>query len=162
MPDYYNQDLMSKVAWYYYIEGMTQSDIGQKLGITRMRVIKLLAEAKNSGIIQFKIAKDKDDHLKIESDIKSTYGLQDVYVIPSCGDVSDLTESLAEAGAFYIADKLGENSYLNMGYGDTPSRLLNHLATITEKPLSIVSLTGGVNYYLPNAEIGRASCRERV
>ncbi len=39
-----------------------------------------------------------------------------------------------------------------MGYGDTPSRLLNHLATITEKPLSIVSLTGGVNYYLPNAE----------
>ena len=28
--------------------------------------------------------------------------------------------------------------------------MLNHLATIAETPISVVSLTGGVSYYLPN------------
>lgn len=31
------------------------------------------------------------------------------------------------AGAMYIADRLPENAFINMGYGDTPSRILNHL-----------------------------------
>ena len=40
--------------------------------------------------------------------------------------------------------------YIWVGYGDTPRRVLNHLATIAETPISVVSLTGGVSYYLPN------------
>ena len=48
------------------------------------------------------------------------------------------------------SDRLTENMFINMGYGDTPSRVLNHLATIAESPISVVSLTGGVSYYLPN------------
>ena len=37
-----------------------------------------------------------------------------------------------------------------MGYGDTPSRVLNNLATMAERPITCVSLTGGVSYYLPD------------
>ena len=50
----------------------------------------------------------------------------------------------------YIRDRLGENSFINIGYGNTPSRILNNLATITEHPLHCISLTGGVSYYLPD------------
>ena len=38
------------------------------------------------------------------------------------------------------------------GYGDTPSRILNYLAQRSESPINVISLTGGVNYYLPNTE----------
>jgi lsr operon transcriptional repressor len=148
----YTEDLIAKVAWYYYIESMTQQTISDRLGISRMRVIKLLDEARSTGVIQFKIAKDKGVQLQIEKQLRDKYGLQDAYVIPSPGSSSYLNEALAQAAAFYIADRLGENSFINMGYGDTLSRVLNHLATVTDKPVSIVSLTGGVNYYLPNAE----------
>ena len=148
----YTEDLIAKVAWYYYIESMTQQTISDRLGISRMRVIKLLDEARSTGVIQFKIAKDKGVQLQIEKQLRDKYGLQDAYVIPSPGSSGYLNEALAQAAAFYIADRLGENSFINMGYGDTLSRVLNHLATVTDKPVSIVSLTGGVNYYLPNAE----------
>ena len=50
----------------------------------------------------------------------------------------------------YINDRITDNTYINIGYGDTLSRVLNHLATVTEAPVSAVSLTGGVSYYLPN------------
>lgn len=51
----------------------------------------------------------------------------------------------------YILRRLEEGDFLNMGYGDTTSRVLNYLAMAAEKPLNVVSLTGGVSYYLPNA-----------
>ena len=38
----YEKNLMVKIAWYYYVENMTQQAIADQLNITRMRVIKLL------------------------------------------------------------------------------------------------------------------------
>ena len=38
----YEESLMAKTAWYYYSENMTQQNISEVLGISRMRVIKLL------------------------------------------------------------------------------------------------------------------------
>lgn len=50
----------------------------------------------------------------------------------------------------YIADRLGSNACINVGYGDTLSKTLNHLATLVETPVTCISMTGGVSYYLPN------------
>ena len=38
----------------------------------------------------------------------------------------------------YIHDRLDESSYINMGYGDTPGRILNHLANMSESPVNVV------------------------
>jgi DNA-binding transcriptional regulator LsrR (DeoR family) len=38
----YEESLMIKIAWYYYFENMTQQSVANMLGISRMRVIKLL------------------------------------------------------------------------------------------------------------------------
>ena len=49
----YEKNLMVKIAWYYYVENMTQQAIADQLNITRMRVIKLLEKARQTGIVQF-------------------------------------------------------------------------------------------------------------
>lgn len=146
----FEEELLIKAAWYYYIEEMTQQNIAEKLGISRMKVIKLLETAKSTGVIQFKISQEKSRRLRIEKKLVETWGLKDAFVIPTPDDSAVFNESLAKAAAMYIADRMTENTFINMGYGDTPSRVLNHLATITDHPVSIVSLTGGVSYYLPN------------
>ena len=86
---------------------------------------------------------------QVERELAAAYGLKDVFVVPSVPD-GDLNETIAKAAAMYISGRLTDNCFINMGYGDTPSRVLNNLATMTERPISCVSLTGGVNYYLPN------------
>ena len=48
----YEEALMIKTAWYYYLENMTQQKISELLGISRIRVIKLLEKARQTGIIQ--------------------------------------------------------------------------------------------------------------
>lgn len=146
----YEETLMIKTAWYYYLENMTQQRISELLGISRMRVIKLLEKARQTGIIQFKIREESANRMQLERKLMEHYGLKDVFVVPTNPNEEEKNETIAKAAAMYISDRLTENSFINLGYGDTLSRVLNNLATMMEHPISCVSLTGGVNYYLPN------------
>lgn len=146
----YDESLVIKTAWYYYLENMTQQRIAELLGISRIRVIKLLEKARQTGVIQFKIRKDSASRMQLEKKLCETYGLKDSFVVPTNPDEDGINETIARAAAMYIGDRLSEDTFINIGYGDTPSRVLNNLAMMTEKPVTCVSLTGGVNYYLPN------------
>ncbi|MGG7198507.1 sugar-binding transcriptional regulator [Clostridium butyricum] len=150
MDNNYEEVLMFKAAWYYYFHNMTQQKISDYLGISRMRVIKLLNKARADGIIQFKMKEDSTNLLKLEEKLAKAYSLKDTFIISSSPSEVDVNENVARAAAMYINNRLEDNALINMGYGDTQSRILNNLATMVEKPISIVSLTGGVNFYLPN------------
>ena len=146
----YEESLMVKAAWYYYFENMTQQAIADRLSISRMRVIKLLESARQNGIIQFRLRSDGVGMMEQSRALMEKYGLKDAFLIPSGDEETTINESIARAGAMYIADRLSDNACINVGYGDTLSRTLNHLATMVETPVTCVSLTGGVSYYLPN------------
>ena len=54
----FEEDLTAKIAWYYYIDNLTQQQIADLIGIPRLRVIKLLEKARQSGIVQFRISEN--------------------------------------------------------------------------------------------------------
>ena len=145
----YEEDLVSKVAWYYYIDNLTQQQIADQIGIPRLRVIRLLEKARQTGIVQFRIM-ENNSHVEMENMIAERFGLKDVFIVPSVSTLENRNEALAQAAALYISNRLPDNAFINMGYGDTTSRILNHLANNSGQRISVVSLTGGVNYYLPN------------
>ena len=147
----YEESLMVKAAWYYYFENMTQQAIADRLSISRMRVIKLLETARQTGVIQVRLRSDGVAMVEQSRQLIEKYNLKDVFLIPETDrDGGHPNESIARAGAMYIADRLGDNACINVGYGDTLSRTLNHLATMVQSPVTCISLTGGVSNYLPN------------
>ena len=150
-PVNYEESLMVKAAWYYYFENMTQQAIAERLSISRMRVIKLLEAARQTGVIQFRLRSDGVGVMHQSQQLMDKYNLRDVFLIPEVtpGETHP-NESIARAGAMYIADRLGDNACVSVGYGDTISRTLNHLATMVQDPVTCISLTGGVSNYLPN------------
>ena len=145
----YEKDLMTKIVCYYYIDNLTQQKIADRIGIPRLRVIKLLEKARQSGIIQFKIAGNRP-YISTENDIVKRFGLKDVFIVPTASSIENRNDVLAQGAAAYIANRLPENAFINIGYGNTTSRVLNHLAYNSDIQISFVSLTGGVNNYLPN------------
>lgn len=147
----YEEALMAKAAWYYYFQDMTQQQISDRLGISRIRVIRLLERARQTGMIQFSLRRGNEERLIVEKKLMETFGLEDVFVVPAPGDPAQTNANIAEAASMYINERLHEGSVINIGYGDTPSRILNNLATTAEQTITCVSLTGGVSYYLPNA-----------
>ena len=146
----YENILMIRAAWYYYMENYTQQRISELLGVSRARVIGLLEKARQTGVIQFRIRQDGNRYIKAEQDLISRFGLKDVFTVPKADSLANLNESIAQAAAMYIIRRLKGGDFLNVGYGDTTSRILNHLAIAAQLPLNVVSLAGGVNCYLPN------------
>ena len=146
----YERALAVKTAWYYYIENYTQQDISRLLGVSRAKVIALLERARQTGVIQFTIRQEGAYRMQVEQSLIARFHLSDAFVVPGAGTLPNLKESIAQAAAMYILRRAEPNAFINIGYGDTTSRILNHLATAAQLPLNVVSLAGGVNYYLPN------------
>ncbi|GAA4654414.1 sugar-binding transcriptional regulator [Anaerocolumna aminovalerica] len=148
----FEEILMAKVAWYYYMEDMTQQNIAEHLGMSRMRVIKLLEKARKTGIVQFQIRSNQSKRLNLERELVQKFNLKDTYIVPTNPNKDEINETIAKGAAMYIGNRITDNCFINFGYGDTPSRTLNHLASNVDCAVSYVSLTGGVHYYLPNAQ----------
>lgn len=139
-------NIVMKIAWLYYMENMTQQQIADKLNISRTKVIKYLNQAKSDGVVQFKINRDVENRSRLEKGLIEKYDLKDVFLIPTI-DRSGLNDSLAKAAAQYIEENCNPGDYVNIGYGDTVSKTVSHLIYAVNKPISLVSLSGGVSYY---------------
>ena len=139
---------VTKVAWHYYVENLTQQKIAEIMGVSRITVNKMLDEARNKGIIQFNIPLKYLKKIELENKLKEKYNLEDVLIIPT-GEEENLKSILGKAAAIYIENLLENNSYINIGYGETLNSLIDNLTKTSEKSFSIISLTGGVMPYLP-------------
>ncbi|UUX33542.1 sugar-binding transcriptional regulator [Fundicoccus culcitae] len=146
--DFFKQHNLVKVAWYYYIEGITQQEIADIMGVSRMKINKMLDEARQKNIIQFFIPVAARNKLELEKELINMFNLQDAFVVPVSTD-NNMNEALGKAAAIYVNNMLQTNSYINMGYGDTLHHFISYLSSITDKPVSVVSLTGGIDPYLP-------------
>jgi hypothetical protein len=142
--------LATKAAWYYYMEDSTQAQIAEVMGVSRAKVIRLLEEARAQGIVQFSFRKNDSQRVSAEQLLIDRFGLKDAFVVPTPLDSSAINQSIAQGAAHYVSDHLREDGFLNIGYGDTVSRMLGFLAKNREESLNVVSLTGGVSYYLPS------------
>jgi lsr operon transcriptional repressor len=145
----YENDLIVKVAWKYYNEGLTQNEIAENLGLSRMKIIKYLEKAKTNNIIQFKINLENMANVELQNKIKEKYGLKDVYFVPTTK--GHTIDSLTKAAAQYIEDRITRDTMINVGFGEAVSKTLGNLSISTKYKVTFVSLSGGVKFYMPTA-----------
>ncbi len=147
--------LLSRVAWYYHHDGLTQHEVGRRLGLSRIKVSRLLEKGKRTGIIGITIHSKHRGCLALESALREAHGLDEAVVIPALepapGDpIGQVNERLAQAAASYLMPFLGDGSLLAIGWGDTVTRAVNRLGHVLGRTgASVVTLTGGVSTYVP-------------
>ena len=77
------EELVARSAWFYYHDGMTQSDISNRLGLTRLKVSRLLEKGHQSGIIRVQINSRFEGCLEYETELRRRFDLNNVRVIPN-------------------------------------------------------------------------------
>ena len=143
----YKDSMLYKVAWLYYIDGLTQKEIAEKLSVSRMKIIKMLEESRKRKIVRFHFSTLYRNKNTTEKQLIHKYQLKDVFVVPwSSSD--KLPENLGQATAMYLNDLIQNDSYVGVGYGETMGEFLKNLSKMTDKNLSVVSMTGGVMPYI--------------
>lgn len=143
-----DEQLRVRVAWLYFMEGLTQADIATRLGITRLRANRLLGEARESGLVNIQVNARLSDCVALERELVAETGLKDAVIVPTPADAEQIAAMLGRATADYLSRHLGENRAraLGIGWGATLRETVRHLAAANLPELSINSMMGGLTY----------------
>ncbi len=133
-----------RIAWMYYVEGLTQSEIADKLGIGRVTVVRNINEAIRQREVKIWIKGEIADCVSLENELKQVFGLEDAVVVPQPSIPTNINKSIGVAAGMYTTDQLTDDFILGVGWGAT---LYESLATLSPRNLSgveVISLLGGV------------------
>ena len=77
------EQLATRAAWLYFVGSNTQAEIGKKLGLTRVRINRLLALAREQGLVQIKVTGRLADCVALEEQLKERFKLHHAVVVPT-------------------------------------------------------------------------------
>ncbi|ABC22167.1 sugar-binding transcriptional regulator [Rhodospirillum rubrum] len=138
------QHLNTRVAWYYYIGSMTQQEIADRLGLTRLRVNKIIGQARADGSVQIEINMPLASCVALEESLKSRYGLVDVVVVPSVKDEEVQKRVIGEAAGLMLGGLLRDGQIIGVGWGGTLVASVKRLTQRRHPRSRVVSLMGGL------------------
>ena len=139
-------DLRVRAAWLYYVEDMTQEQIARFMDISRAKVIRLLASARDNGIVRIRIEDRASEQIALERQLVAAFGLADAVVVPAPADEADITTVVGHAAGTYLTDQLKDGMSIGVGWGATLHMSLKALGGQPCQRLSVVSLLGGMTH----------------
>ncbi len=133
-----------RIAWMYYVEGLTQNEIADRLGIGRVTVVRNINEAIKNRQVKIWIEGDLPDCLALEQELKQKYGFDEAVVVPEPSNPSQTAKVIGAAAGMYVTEQLADNMVLGVGWGATLYESLQTLSPRSLKGVEVVSLLGGI------------------
>lgn len=137
-------DLKTRVAWLYFMEGMTQDAVATKLGLTRQRVLKILASARLDGTVQVRVTTQLSACVALERRLETGFEIGRCIVIPTPAEESQTTPLLGAALGAYVSDTLQDGMTIGLGWGATLQSSLTSITLRNLRQVTAVSLLGGL------------------
>jgi len=137
--------LSKKCAWLYYVAKLNQNQIASKIGLSKMRVHRLIAFAEKNGFVKTFVEGGFDKTSKYEEIIKQKYNLKICEVIPNDEVNTDPLQMLGAAGARFIMSQINENNVteFGIGTGSTMNAVARWLPKINKK-IDFITLNGSL------------------
>lgn len=139
------EQLLSRVAWLYFNEDLTQAEIGERLGITRLKVNRLLQSGRNQGLIRVVINTRFRECVALEGRLAKEFGLARAIVVPSPERGPEgLCPAIGRPAGEYVSTTLGDGQALGVGWGNTLREAIGGIVVRNFRDITITSLYGGV------------------
>jgi deoxyribonucleoside regulator len=133
-----------RIAWMYYVEGLTQNDIAERLGIGRVTVVRNINEAIKQREVKIWIEGEIADCIAIEAELKAAFNLSEAIVVPEPAIAANITKSVGNAAGMFISDTLSDGMSVGVGWGATLYESLQTLAIKHLENVQVISLLGGI------------------
>jgi len=133
---------LGKVAQLHYEHNLTHHEIAALLGLSRVKVTRLLAEARRTGIVSITINTDERLFLDLENRLVGQFGLSRAWVGPSLSD-HRASASLGAVGAQCMTALLTpETRVVTVGFSQSVAYALQHMSHQDLHGVSFVQATG--------------------
>ena len=126
-----------QIAQLHYVEELSKQDIATRLGMSRFKVARLLAQARSDGLVRIEI----DEPLPVDAPaaraLERAFGLDLAVVATEPG-------MLARAGAAWLPEWLGDGRVLGVGWGRTLAALAAAVDPRPELRADVVQVCGAI------------------
>ena len=137
--------LLHKVARAYYDDGLTQQQIGERFGLSRVKVSRLLRSAREEKIVQITIAPPQSSNTEIEQRLEEQYGLKEALVVtPSSYAPATLVSELGSVAAACLTRGLQGNEVVAVSWGKAVLSVVDALQPTSLPEVRVVQLIGGL------------------
>ena len=133
-----------KAAKLYYYGNMSQDEIAQVMGISRPKVSRLLAEARQLNIVQIVIHDPGTSITRNEEKIKSHYRLDYVKIVPTQHTEAATKAMVGRAASAFLGEHIQEDSNIGVAWGTTLAAFVHEFQAKRPMPkATVVQLVGG-------------------
>lgn len=139
------KELRIRAAWIYHVEGRTQSEVADILGLNRVAVTRLLADAKKKSEVIVTVSSDLAPLAELERQLETRFGLNRCIVVPHTQAELEPVQPIAHAAASYISDLVQPDMTIGVGWGRTLHAMLRFIEARPIADLRVVSLLGGLS-----------------
>ncbi len=145
--------LLVKVSRFYYEDGLNQDAITARLGLSRSKVSRLMAQARETGVVQINVVAPEDLFLDLESALEERFGLQEALVVEAqSGDTqAQVSRAVGSAAAGYLLRAMSPRSTIGMCWGDTLRYMAAALTSQRYPNAQVVQVIGGLGQ--PDSEV---------
>ncbi|MEQ8659096.1 MAG: sugar-binding transcriptional regulator [Hyphomicrobiales bacterium] len=143
------QDDVAQAAWLYYVGNLSQQEISDRLGVSRFKVVRMLADAREQGLVRISVEHRTSKTLALADQLASKFALEEVQVAPvplSLEDEAYERNAVGILAANYLARVLSVDEPLTVGvgWGRTLSAMADNLSRIRKSDVRFVSIMGSV------------------
>ena len=136
-------DAIIEATWAYYHDGLNQTDIAARLGVSRASVVNYLTEARRREYVRITLNSEIFLNHELSNRLRDTYGLTEALVVPSdpTGQARS-TERVARATADWLPQLLEPGDRLGVAWGETLYRVAEVAPHLAIEDVTVVQLVG--------------------
>ena len=145
MSTYETIRLINTILTLYYVEGLTQTEIAQRLGFSTAKVNRMLLQAREQGYVNITIRTPFQQLFELEDRLKAVFGLQEAIVIPAVAESSSSPlNALGALAADFLLAHLRDGDVLGIGGGSAISAIVQAIEPVRPYQVEVVPLLGAV------------------
>jgi len=154
-----DENLLVTVAKLYYVEGLSQQEIANRISVSRPTVSNMLKRCKEEGIVEIRIKETNSLLYILQQEMKAAFGLRDVVVVPSGPDESKTIEETGRAASEQLARALRDGLRIGISWGVTTYNTVTSLNVAPKyqgiEVVQLVGAFGSINPIYDSHELAR-------
>ena len=134
------------MAFAYHVEGLTQAEVAAKLGTTRLRVNRALAEARRIGLVRVTFNTAYAACAELEAALVARWGIDRAYVAPAPQDAGAVQTVVGAALGNLLSEVLARPALrrFGMSWGGTLNIATRFMEAMSRPDLEVISVMGGL------------------
>ncbi len=137
--------LVTKVACMYYEEEMTQQEIADVIGVSRIQIVRMLQKARDKGIVRITIDSKFRENVDLGRQLQEALNLQEAFVVNAPIHPENLFDAIGSAASDYLVARLRPNMILGVSAGRTLRAMVNNLPRRETEGLRVCNIVGGIS-----------------